>query len=349
MSDRSTFTRRQALAAWGSFVAGSPLLQGQQARIEELGRIAPMEELVNVLEVETMAQRKLDSITFAQIAGSDRRALERITFRPRVMVNATNFDMTLELFGQKLAAPILVGPTSRQSRFHPDGELAMVRGAGAANTAVAISEQSSVPIAKIVGEAKAPLWFQVFPGADPAAARANALDAVKSGCKAVCLTLNVAEAGQGPPPLDWKAIDQMRQGLAVPFLLKGIMTPEETRAAVQQGVQGIVVSSYRGNFDSAFASSIEVLPGIVAEAAGKIPVLIDGSFRRGGDVLKAIALGATAVLLGRPPLWGLAAYGSDGVRYVLDLMQAELVRAMTMCGKPNLKAVDRTAIKVHTR
>jgi isopentenyl diphosphate isomerase/L-lactate dehydrogenase-like FMN-dependent dehydrogenase len=347
MKDPNIRTRRQALAAWGSFLAGSPLLQGQQPRAEETGRLAPLEELVNVFEVETMARRKLDAASFEQIAGSDRRALERITFRPRVMVNATNLDLSLDLFGQKLAAPILIGPTSRQNRFHPEGELAMVRGAGAANTAVVVSEQSSHPISKITAEAKGPLWFQIF-RADPAAGT-KAVEAVKSGCKVVCLTLNVAEQGQSHPPVDWKEIDQLRKGLGVPFLLKGIMTPEETRAAVQHGVQGIVVSAYRGHFDSAFASSIEVLPGIVAEAGGRIPVLIDGSFRRGGDVLKAIALGATAVLLGRPPLWGLAAYGSDGVRYVLELMQAELARAMTMCGKPTLKSVDRTAVKVHTR
>ena len=95
------------------------------------------------------------------------------------------------------------------------------------------------------------------------------------------------------------------------------------------------------------AAPIEVLPSIAEAVGGKIPILIDGSFRRGGDVLKALALGARAVLLGRPPLWGLAAYGAEGVHYVLDLIQSELARAMVMCGKVNVEAVDRNLVKIH--
>ena len=117
--------------------------------------------------------------------------------------------------------------------------------------------------------------------------------------------------------------------------------------AVQHGVQGIVVSSYAGGETGSTAASIEMLPAIADAVGGHLAVLVDGGFRRGSDVLKALALGARAVLLGRPPVWGLAAYGADGVQRLLELMQTELARDMAMCGRVNLQAIDRTVVKVH--
>ena len=174
-------------------------------------------------------------------------------------------------------------------------------------------------------------------------------EAVKCGCKAVCLTLGSSEQPPGTvnPGVDWKAIDRLREGMSVPLLLKGIMSPEEAAIAVKRGVQGIVVSNYRGHLESELAASIEVLPAIADAVSGRIPILIDGSFRRGTDVLMALALGAQAVLLGRPPLWGLAAYGAEGVQRVLEMMQAELARSMAMCGRPNIKSIQRSDVKIH--
>jgi isopentenyl diphosphate isomerase/L-lactate dehydrogenase-like FMN-dependent dehydrogenase len=240
-------------------------------------------------------------------------------------------------------APILVGPAALLNRFHPDGELAMVRGASAAKAAMVVASRSSQPVGKIAAEAATPLWFQADPDQDPSAVRSRVEEAVKCGCKAVCLTLGVA----GQPSWDWSAIDRLRKGLTVPFLLKGVLSPEEAQKAVERGVQGIIVSSYRGSTGSGLATPIEMLPSIAEAVGGKIPVLIDGSFRRGSDALKALALGARAVLLGRPPLWGLAAYGADGVRQVLQLMQGELARDMAMCGRANVKSVDRSIVRIH--
>src|SRR5207248_3098411 len=125
------------------------------------------------------------------------------------------------------------------------------------------------------------------------------------------------------------AIDRLRQGLQVPVLLKGIMSPDEARKAVGMGVHGIVVSNYPAI--TGVASPMEMLPSIVDAVGGKIAVLIDGSFRRGSDIVKALALGAQAVLLGRPPLWGLAAYGADGVQKIVELIQTEFARVMAGC------------------
>jgi 4-hydroxymandelate oxidase len=318
---------------------------------EPAGRVTPVAELVNTLEVEAMAQRKLDAITFAEVSGSSRQAFERITFRPRAMVNTTKLDLTTELFGQPMFAPILVGPLSQQKRFHPEGELATVRGASAAKAVMVVSDHSSVPLEEIAGQAakdpKMVLWYQVFPEGDVEAVRTRAKNAIGAGCKALVVTMGVPT--QPEASWDWSAIDRFRQGFSVPLVLKGIMTPEEAQAAAQHGVQGVVVSNYVGAANNAMVAPIAQLPGIADAVAGKIPVLIDGSFRRGSDVVMALALGARAVLVGRPVLWGLAAYGADGVQRVIEMLQSETARDMAMCGRVNVKSMDRTAVKMHRR
>jgi 4-hydroxymandelate oxidase len=313
----------------------------QQLIGEPPGRITPVAETVNIFEVEAMAQRKLYSLTYAEIAGSDRRVFDRMTFRPRMMVNTTKLDLTLPIFGGSMFAPIVGGPISQQKRFHPDGELATARGLTAAKAVMVVSDRSSCPIDQIAAEAKSGYWYQIYPDTAKDRLR-SAVSSPGNGCKAVCLTLS-------DTAMDWKSIDALRQNLNVPFLLKGIMTAEEASEAIRNGVQGIVVSNYVGaaTAATALASPMEVLPAIADAVAGKIPILIDGSFRRGSDILMALALGASAVMIGRPVAWGLAAYGADGVQHVVELLQSELARDMAMCGKVNLKAIDRSMIKVH--
>jgi isopentenyl diphosphate isomerase/L-lactate dehydrogenase-like FMN-dependent dehydrogenase len=307
---------------------------------EPPGRIAPVRELANTFEFEAMAQRSLSPTAFAEIAGSDRSAIERITFRPRMMVNTMHLDLTTALFGQSLFAPILVGPTGGQKRFHPEGELATVRGASAAKTAMVVSSGSSYSMKEIAAQSTTTLWYQVHTEPDAAAQRRRIDEAVELGCKALCITVGGT---------DWSTIDRLRQGLRIPVVLKGIMSSEEARAAIGKGIDGIVVSRSGGRAGSGMAAPIEVLPAIAEAVGGKAPILIDGSFRRGADILKALALGARAVMLGRPPLWALAAYGSAGVQTMLEMLQSELARDMAMCGKPNLKSLDPAVVKIHAR
>lgn len=300
----------------------------QQLIGEPPGRITPLDEFANTLEVELMAQRKLSPALFKEIAGSDRQAFERMTFRPRVMVPTTMLDLSLDLFGQSHFAPILVGPASLQQRFHPDGELATARGASAAKAGLVVAHQSSYSLDKIAPLTTAPLWAQLDAAASggPAVLLANAKKAIDLGAKVICLTQPAK--------------------LTVPWLLKGVMTPKEAQIAIQQGAAGIIVSNYRR---PGLPSPIAALPAIAAEVAGKIPILIDGSFRRGADVLKALALGARAVLVTRPPLWGLATYGDRGVQQVMEMLQSELARDMAMCGLQNLSEVTPAYVKVHRR
>jgi 4-hydroxymandelate oxidase len=348
-----TLTRRRALATYGSLL-GSPVLNAQQLIGEPSGRIAPASELVNAYEFEGMAQRTLGGVVSAEIASGDRKSMDRITFNPRMMVNTSKLDLTTPLFGENLFAPVLIGPTSGQKRFHPEGELATVRGAAEAKALMVVSDRSSYSIDQIAAQAKTPLWYQVYAEADASAVRSRIDRAVKVGCKVVVITVGIADrsaggVGDAPVLVDWSAIDRMRQGIKVPVVLKGIMTPEDARTAVSRGVQGIVVSNYAGRSIPGTASTILALPAISDAVGGKAPILIDGGFARGSDVLKALALGAQGVLLGRPALWALAGYGADGVKYLLQLIRNELARDMVMCGLVNIKAITRAAVTIHHR
>jgi 4-hydroxymandelate oxidase len=354
------FTRRRALSSFAVWAAGSPLLKGQgvglSAQGEPPGRIAPVRDLVNTFEFENRAQRKLAAPVFAAIAGGDRGAFERIIFRPRMLVDTSKLDLTLELFGEKLFAPILVGPASDQQRFHTEGELATVRGAAAAKAAVVISDRSSNPIEKIAAAGATPLWYQVYPQPDMGPVLARVQAAVKAGCKTVLVTVGTPYqpvegvphpsklAAMSNPRMDWSVIDQVRQSANVPVLLKGVMSPEEAKTAAGRGIAGIVVSNH-GGVVPGVASPIEMLGPVVDAVGGKVPVLVDGGFRRGSDILKGLALGARAVLVARPALWGLAAYGAEGVQAVLEMLQTETGRMMAGAGQPNLASIHRNLVR----
>ena len=145
---------------------------------------------------------------------------------------------------------------------------------------------------------------------------------------------------------DWGYLDEIKRIVKGPMLVKGILTAEDARICVQRGYDGIVVSNHGGRSMDYGPSTLEVLPEIVDAVGGKIPVLVDSGFRRGSDVVKAIALGAAAVLMGRAPRWGLGAYGAPGVQRLLEIVRAEFREAMASTGRATLSALDRSALKV---
>src|SRR5688572_2029583 len=361
MSDNK-LSRREALGSVGAIVAGtvagstlggeSPAAQQRERAPWEPPvplRLTPREELVNILEYEEEAKKKLPPATFALIAGGDRALFDRITLRPRMNIPTTDMDLSVTLFGEEHFTPIIVAPVADQKRFHPDAELATAKGAAAGKALMIVSSRSSVPLAEIAAAATPSFWYQVY--ASDSGARTQVQDAVKAGAKAIVITIGASHAANGsraatPSSINWSAVDAIKQGVSVPVLVKGITTPAEASSAVQHHVQGIIASNFGGLLASKDAM-ILALPGIVDAVGGKVPVLTDGSFRRGTDILKALALGAQGVLLGRPVMWGLAAYGDAGVQNVIEMAQTELARYMGMCGKPNLKALDRTAVKIH--
>ena len=342
----SFLTRRQALGTAGRMLAGSAagstLAHGQTAASV---RLAPRADLVNTLEYEEQAKLKLPPALYSLVAGGSRAAFDRITLRPRLLVPTLDMDLGVTLFGDKLFAPIIVGPIGDQKRFHADGELATVKGASAAKAVMVVSSHASVPLPELAAQARTPLWYQVF--ARDAAARTQIQDAVNAGCKAICITMGAAATGRQTAKPDWPVFDALKGGVSVPVLVKGIATPAAAKVAVQHGVHGIVVSYDGGVVGPGSEALILTLPHIVDAVDGKVPVFVDGSFRRGTDILKALAFGAQGVLVGRPVMWGLAAYGADGVQGVVELLQTELARYMGMCGKSRLEMLDRTILKVH--
>ena len=347
-----SFSRRRALqtvagAFTGSLVSAEELVQ--QSRV----KIPPIRELVNTFEFEDAAKQVLSPAVYSTVGGTDHAGFERMTLRPRMMINTVDLDLTTELIGERIFAPILVGPIAQQKAFHPDGELATARGASAAKTVMVVSSRSSYPIDQIAANTKASLWYQIFPERDIDTVRKRTQQAIAAGCKAVCISMASPDlqAGGSTPAsvggMDWTVIDQLRQGLSVPVFIKGIMNPDDAKTATTRGLQGIIVSNYRAV--TGLVSSIEMLEPIVNAVGANVPVLIDGSFRRGSDIIKALALGARAVLLGRPPMWGLSAYGADGVQAILEMLQTELGRMMANCGNPNIKTINRALVKIHAR
>jgi isopentenyl diphosphate isomerase/L-lactate dehydrogenase-like FMN-dependent dehydrogenase len=319
-----------------------------QTRRELLTRVAPRDELVNVPEFEAEAERVLPADLFNLLSGSDRAAFERITFRPRMMVNCLDLDLSLDLFGVPLFAPILVGPVADQRRFHADGEFATVRGASAGKAGVVVSSRSAHPIQAIAAAATTPLIFQTFADDGPAKVRSQAQDAERAGCKAVVITMDVHDAGaRRSARLDWSAVDALRGAVSVPVIVKGLMAANDAVAAVSHGAAGLVVSNYGRGTMPRQPVPLDAVASIVEAVGPQVPVLVDGGVRRGSDVMKALASGARAVLVARPVMWGLAAYGADGVQSVVELLQTELARVMGCCGTPNLGTITRSVVRVH--
>lgn len=346
-------SRREALYSLAGLVASSPCLRAAQAPElvgEAPGRMTPIDEFANVPEFEEMARRSLSERVFRRIAGGDRSALERITFRARMMVNTKALDLSLELFGQQMFAPILVGPASRQRLLHGDGELAAAAGAAAAKATLVTAEHSGAPFAKTIAAAPG-AWRQFYPDSDVGALSERMQAAVEAGARTICLSLGEERGmrADGPVRYGWAALEQLRDAVPVPFVLKGVMQPADALEASHRGIAGVVVSNHGTGQAQGEAEPVAVLPAIAEAVAGRIPLLVDGGFRRGGDVLKAIALGATAALVCRPVLWGLAAYGAAGVQKVVEMLQTELAKDMVQVGAVNLDAIRRDHIRIHSR
>ena len=386
-------TRRNAARKLSLFLAGSPLLRGQEAPWIA-ARMPSIDQLNNVMEFEPIARTRMVKAAYEYVAGGaddewtmrrNRQGFERLTLRPRMLVEVDKLDLSLDLFGSRIAMPILVAPTGGHQQAHPDGELATMRGACAVKTIMAVSTASSYPIDKIGAAATGPFWFQLYAGPDVDATRERVERAVAAGAKAICLTvdgkyvshrermLRLQQSSLGAPGqtvpmarrrnpqeapspyrlerqyaagLTWAFFDELRGYAKVPVLIKGILTAEDAALAVEHGAAGIVVSNHGGRYLEGAPSTIEVLPEIIDAVRGRIPVLMDGGVRRGTDALKALALGAKAVMIGRPPLWGLGAFGQAGVTRVLELLQTELAVAMGLAGRPNLASIDRSLVRM---
>jgi 4-hydroxymandelate oxidase len=351
-------TRRQAIGVMGTAAAagtmGAMPALAAPAPAPALGdalpppMLVPRGELVNVLEYEDQARLVLGAAKLAPVTGSDRTVTDRITLRPRMNIPTRDLDLTSTLLGDAHFTPIIVGPIADQKRFHAEGEVATAQGASAAKAAMVVSSDSSVPLNAIAEAMTMPLYLQVYAGSPKV--KDVLVQAAAAKAKAVFVTVNAgtsAAAAPGKSHINWAAVDAVIKNTSLPVIVKGITRPEEARQAVAHGAKGVVVSNYRGGHDAALPGTLVLVEPVVQAVGGQVPVLVDGSFRRGTDIVKALGFGAKGVLVGRPVMWGLAAYGADGVQSVVEMLQTELARYMAMCGRPTLAAVDASLVRVH--
>lgn len=307
----------------------------------------------------------------------NREAYDKIQLHPQVLVDVSRLDTSVTLFDRRLAFPILLAPTAFHRAIHPEGEVATARGAGAASAAYVVSTATNTTIEEIARDATHPLWFQMYIQRDRGFTRDLVQRVEAAGCLALCVTVDQPTLGARnrlqrvnftlPPGVKtphlhdintgqrklmsgnhdnvtWKDIDWLRSFTRVPVLLKGILSPQDADHAVQQGVSGIMVSNHGArNLDTAPAT-IDVLPRVADTVAGRVPILVDGGIRRGTDVIKALASGASAVMIGRPYLYGLGIGGAEGVSSVINIIRGEFEMAMALTGRPTIESIDRSVL-----
>jgi len=341
-------------------------------------------EPLNVFEYEILAQERMAPAFWDFYAGgsddeitlrANQADFARIRLRPRMLVDVSHCDTRTTVLGLPVPMPLLVAPTSMHCLAHPEGECATAQGVGAAGALMIASTDATRPLEEIAQVARGPLWFQLYIYGSREVARGLVRRAEAAGYRAIVLTVDFPALGNRerskrhgvpmpPPPLveanfvgiaqkslkivpmTWETVTWLRSLTSLPILLKGILTAEDARLALECGVSGIVVSNHGGRQLDGAVTSIEALPEIIDAVAGRCEVYLDGGIRRGTDILKALALGARAVLVGRPVLWGLAVDGAHGVRRVLEILHTELERAMKLAGCPTLASINRALVKL---
>jgi 4-hydroxymandelate oxidase len=301
-----------------------------------------------------------------------------IRLRPRVLADLGQLDTRTRLFGSDMACPILFAPTSSNRILHPEGELAVARAASTTGTTYVLSTLANTAVEEVVKATQSPLWFQVYVQTDLELTKDLMRRAEAAGARAFCVTVDAPVPGARsreerakfklPPGVElphiarrrepgqftldrmvpirftWPDVEQLIAHARMPVLLKGILTPEDAQIAMKAGAAGIIVSNHGGRQLDTVPSTIEALSGIVAAVEDRVPVLIDGGIRRGTDVVKALALGAKAVLIGRPYLHGLASGGTDGVTHVQKILLREFRMALALLGCKDLAAVNRSVL-----
>lgn len=385
-------TRREFLRPTGLL----PDISGQNENAAGVSGTAPAAsaELFDVADFERAAQAQMSSMAWEYVAGGaadeitlrwNQEAYRRLRLRPRALVDVSQLDTTVRLFGRELPHPILFAPAAYQKLFHPEGELAVVQGANATDTTFTVSTSATTSIEDIAAAAKKPLWFQLYVQRDRELTRELVRRAAAAGYEALVVTVDTPVLGPRyrelrakfalppgmervnlrgskgvtgahrptekeiysvtlDPTLTWKDIEWLRGITRLPVLLKGIMTADDAERAVQAGVAGIIVSNHGARNLDTLPATLDTLPEVAAKISGRLPVLFDGGIRRGTDILKALALGANAVMIGRPYLFGLGAQGATGVARVVNVLRRELESAMALTGRRTLADLDASVI-----
>jgi isopentenyl diphosphate isomerase/L-lactate dehydrogenase-like FMN-dependent dehydrogenase len=311
-------------------------------------------------------------------------AWRRWQLRPRMLVDVSDVRTATTVLGGEASMPVFIAPVAFQRLADPEGEQAMARASAAAGTVMCLSTIATARPSEVAAAApEGRRWYQLYSFRDRGVTRALLEEAVESGFEAILLTVDAPRAGrrerdfrtgftvpaevtvpsidaalgghrpvtvhevfaQVDPTLDWKAVEELASECGLPLLVKGVLTAEDAALAIEHGAAGVVVSNHGGRQLDCVSATADALPEVVDAVAGRGTVLVDGGVRRGTDVVIALALGADAVLVGRPAVWGLAAAGERGARRCLELLAAELGLALALCGCAAPDAVTRAHVQ----
>ncbi|KAM1274628.1 hypothetical protein FF1_024537 [Malus domestica] len=315
-------------------------------------------------------------------------AFRRITLRPRILVDVSRVDMSTTVLGYKISAPIMLAPTAMHQLAHPEGEVATARAAAACNTIMILSYMSTCTVEEVASSCNAVRFFQIYVYKRRDISAQMVRRAEKNGYKAIVLTADTPRLGRREADIKnkmvapqlrnfeglistevdsdegsnleafakgtfdaslcWEDIGWLKSITNLPILIKGVLTHEDARKAMEVGVAGIVVSNHGARQLDYTPATISVLEEVVHAVGGKIPVLFDGGIRRGTDVFKALALGAQAVLVGRPVVYGLAANGKQGVKRVIEMLKDEFELTMALSGCPRIRDITRSHVRTES-
>ena len=309
-----------------------------------------------------------------------RAVFDSIMLRPRMMVDISQRDLGTTVLGHKISFPVMLDPAGNHGVAHADAEIASVKAAGAAGTVMVLSSHASRTLEEVASAATGPLWFQQYFFKDRGLTLEMARRAEEAGYSALCLTVDAkvkpkrernirnnyvgsvspnyaqlglsthtwkfgADAPAGPsdirdPAATWSDLDWLAANTSLPLVVKGVMVGEDGSHCAEHGARAVIVSNHGARYLDTTPATIEALPEVVEAVDGRIEVYLDGGIRRGTDVFKALALGARALLIGRPLFWGLAVDGEAGVLAVLHLLRDELDATMGMCGRTTVDSID---------
>jgi 4-hydroxymandelate oxidase len=394
------------------YLAASPLLAGSDLLAQEQRLSDPMvwaprsldklietpREALSVFDFEPVMHKNVPPAHFGYMATgiddevtlrANREGFQKFQLLPRRLVDVSQLDLSMELFGRTYGSPVVLAPTGSNKAFHEDGDLAVSRAARRTNNLQILSTVATASIEQAIEARGRPVWFQLYPTNKWAVAEALARRAETAGAETIVVTVDVlarqnwetyvrlwrtdkrncAEChgpglasfvkrkpnfdgldlsgieSTGATSLTWTFIKRLRDTVKTKLVLKGLMTAADAILAVDSGLDAIIVSNHGGRDDDFGRSTIDALPEIIEAVDGRLPVLVDSGFRRGTDIVKALALGARAVCIGRPYLWGLGAFGQAGVERVLDLLQQETRAAMQQVGARALKQLGPALVK----
>jgi 4-hydroxymandelate oxidase len=327
--------------------------------------------LVNVREFEVAARSRLDPVYYDYFASgaqdevtlaANEEAFRRRTLIPRVLRGCAEPHLETTLLGATSSMPVVIAPTAFHRLACDDAEVATGRAAAAADVLMIAAMLSTVTVEDIAATG-AKLWFQLYIQPDLPFTESLVRRAEAAGCRALVVTVDSPALGRNErgdrndfhdlppgifcanmggdgnvrnvvlsPEISWTHLDWLRETTTLPVLLKGVLHPDDARLAVERGVDGLIVSNHGGRQLDTTPATLDRLPLIADAVEGRVPLIVDGGVRRGTDAAKALALGAEAVAIGRPVLWGLAVAGEAGVRRVLELLRTELANAITLLG-----------------